>query len=98
MEECYRCVFSDKCKKTGCADRGHITICIVKYLNLLKMKQVTCKNKTNEYLDVEFVCSNCGFRSDALEKLEIDEENGDMWHCHFDFNYCPCCGAKVIYE
>ena len=36
MEECYRCEFENSCDKSGCADRGYITICKEKYNKLIE--------------------------------------------------------------
>lgn len=57
-----------------------------------------CKNLTSINPVDEFICSRCGYMTeDCSEK--IYDEDGEYYSIReFIYNYCPKCGAKVLYR
>lgn len=61
-------------------------------------KTICCKNLT-EYNPVdEFICSECGFRTEYFSETRVDRDDGDITYHLFEIKYCPNCGAKVVEE
>lgn len=54
-----------------------------------------CHNVNTDYAECDqFVCSNCGIELQDWHRVERDED-GDITHHEYEFNYCPNCGAKI---
>lgn len=59
----------------------------------------TCKNENNDYAACDqFVCSNCGIELQDWHRVERDEDDGDITYSEYKFDFCPCCGCKVVKE
>lgn len=58
-----------------------------------------CHNVNADYAECDqFVCSNCGIELQDWHRVEHDEDNGDMLYHHYEFKYCPNCGARIDSE
>ena len=56
-----------------------------------------CTNQNYIYHEVDqFICSNCGIELQDWNRVERDEDNGDITYREYVFKFCPECGAKVI--
>lgn len=55
----------------------------------------TCNHLTEHNPVDEFTCSNCGFHTEDIDRVEYDEY-GDKNFYEFEIKYCPNCGAKVV--
>lgn len=57
----------------------------------------TCKNENKDYAACDqFVCSNCGIELQDWNRVERDEDDGDITYREYEFDFCPSCGCKVI--
>lgn len=67
--------------------------------NGLNVLGSTCKNENNDYAACDqFVCSNCGIELQDWHRVERDEDDGDITYSEYKFDFCPCCGCKVVKE
>ena len=66
-------------------------------LKALEQTSKTCHNVNLDYAECdEFVCSNCGIELQDWRRVSRDED-GDITYHEYKFNYCPNCGAKLLY-
>lgn len=65
----------------------------------LKYIGTTCENKNEDYAECDqFVCSNCGIELQDWNRVERDEDDGDITYHEYGFDFCPHCGCKVVRE
>ena len=57
---------------------------------------IYCKNETKENEKDEFICSRCKSIYTGFERVQI--EDGEKEYYETELEYCPSCGAKVIFE
>ena len=56
----------------------------------------TGHNCNEDYADCDqFVCSECGVELQDWNRIERDEDDGEISYHEYTFNYCPSCGAKM---
>jgi len=57
---------------------------------------VHTRNIGIEYADCDqFVCENCGIELQNWNRVERDEDNGDVTYHEYDLRFCPNCGARI---
>lgn len=54
-------------------------------------------NCNEDYADCDqFVCSECGIELQDWNRVERDEDDGEISYHEYTFNYCPNCGVRIM--
>ncbi len=81
-----------------CTTEGEIVILLKRLAELEAADVVEVKhgyNKTSMHPVDEFWCSECGFCCADYTETKYDEDGDYTYSCECEFDYCPCCGAKM---
>lgn len=55
-----------------------------------------CYNCNEDYDDCDqFVCSECGIELQDWNRVERDDDDGEISYHEYCFEYCPQCGRKI---
>lgn len=54
-----------------------------------------CQNVAAAHPVDGFACSRCGFMTEEIGRLEIDEDDGRRTNFEYEIKFCPNCGARV---
>lgn len=84
------CEAADMCRTKDCV--------IIQAANVIEkmQKERTTKNINKDYNEVDqFVCEKCGIELQGWNRVERDEDDGDVTYYEYTLRYCPNCGAKV---
>ena len=54
-----------------------------------------CQNIAGVHPVDGFVCSRCGFMTEEISQLTIDEDTGRRDNFEFEIKFCPNCGSRV---